>query len=189
MAYVTASDLADLIQHTLDVDTATLLVNRASGAVDGYVRKPLAEDTYTETFTASSQELSPDRTRLWVVPPGWPLTVGQVDEDGETLTADDYLVEPDGKVVRLDADGQHDQWGENVTVTYTTGFADDSFELQTAERIVLEVAAEAAANPQNLDSFSGDGVSMNFRRGHGVLSLAKEHREQLHPLKWRRRWA
>lgn len=189
MAYVTASDLDGLVQHTLDLGTATLLIDRASGAVDGYVRKPLAEDTYTETFTKSSQELSPDRTRLWVVPPGWPLSVSAVVEDGATLTAGDYLVEPDGKVVRIDADGQRQQWGDIITATYTTGFAAGSFELQTAERIVLEIAAEAAANPQNLDSFSADGVSMNFRRGHGALSLAKEHRDQLHPLKWRRRWA
>lgn len=189
MAYVTASDLNDLIQHTLDVSTAALLVDRASGAVDGYVRKPLGETSYTETFAKSSQEFSPGRTRLWVVAPGWPLSVSTVAEDSATLTSDDYLLEPDGKIVRLDADGQEQTWGDEVTVTYTTGFTPGSFELQTAERIVLEVAAEAAANPQNLDSFSGDGVSMNFRRGHGVLSLAKEHRDQLHPLRWRRRWA
>jgi hypothetical protein len=177
--YATTADLEALVQYEIPVATSVTLLERASQAVDGYVRSPLAEDGYVESF-------EPAGATIWVVPSAWPLTVSGVEEDGETLTTDDYEVSVGGSLKRIDTDGNATPWGDEVTVTYTTGFAAGSFEIATADRIVLEIAAEAAANPQNLDSFSADGVTQNFRRGHGVLSLAKEHREQLGPLRWRR---
>lgn len=192
MAYATAADLDALVQDSITAATATLLLDLASGEVDGYVRKPLTEDSYTETFDEDAPQRSQDGKRIWLVPANWPVTLSQVDEDGTTLTVDDdYKVTARGELVRLDSDGDEDEWGDEVKVTYTTGFPAGATALSTAKRIVLEVAARAAANPQHLDSLTADGVAPSFvSRDNNLalppVSLTGMHKRDLKPWQWRR---
>lgn len=175
MAYAEPADLETLVGG--DVANAALLLDLASGAVDDEVGRPLGEDSYTETF-------APDGKVLWLVAPGWPASVTEVVDDGETLsTPDGYTLRPDGALVRAEG-----TWGQ-VTVTYTTGFGAGSPALATAKRITLEVAAQAAANPQLLDSLNTDGTNLGFRRGSSAIGLDSHQRDDLTSLKWRRRFA
>lgn len=162
-------------------DPATLLA-RAEGAVNDHVGRPLAEAEYTETFVLGGR-------RLWLVAPGWPATVTAVVEDDVALTPDDYTLTEDGA---LDREGG--SWGDPVTVTYTTGFLAGSPQLETAKRVVLQLAAMAAANPQGLDSIALDGATPSFVvRDNNLalppLSLSQTQKDELDRFKWRRRWA
>lgn len=190
MPYAESADLDALVQHSIDSTTAMLLLDLASGEVDSFVRSPLEEDSYTETFDADSPERAGER--IWLVPATWPVSVSQVDEDGTTLTVDDdYKVTVRGELVRLDSDGDEDDWDGEVEVTYTTGFPSGAVELSLARRIVLEVAARAVANPQHLDSLTADGVAPSFvSRDNNLslppLSLSEMQKRDLRPLQWRR---
>lgn len=176
--YATTVDLDAVVGA--DQDT---LLELASDAVDDEVGRPLTEAEYVETF-------EPDGDRIWVVAAGWPLEVASVVEDGTTLTVDDdFTVAADGALDRVGR-----TWGDEVTVTFTTGFADGSEALKTARRIVLQLASMAAANPQGLDQFSADGVSPSFVVRDGGMSLPPltlnvAQKRQLAHLKWRRRLA
>ncbi len=184
MVYAAAADLDALVT----ADSAEL-VELASNTVDTFLRVPLPEAVRVETFDLRSPEFSPDRMRLWLVPANWPLTVTGIVEDAVTLTGDDFTVHGDGSLVR---EGR--RWGDEVTATYTTGFAAGSDELQLARRIVLQLASMAAANPHGLSSIGMDGVTPSFvvsESGEVLppLTLSRAQKDELRHLRWRRRVA
>lgn len=176
MPYATEADLEALVQADIPAATATLLLELASGAVDGDAGRPLTSAEYDETLTGAGT-----RT-LWV---DWPLTaVTSVTVDGDLLVDGvDYTWSRSGWITRtggvwpVDAD---------IDVTYTAGFADGSPELSTAKRITLEVAARVAANPQQLQSLTTDGVAATFGPG---LGLDDAQRRDVKRLQSRRRRA
>lgn len=180
MPYAVAPDLDALVQGTVPEATAELLIELASSAVDQYVGKPLAEGTYTETFFPSGD-------RIWIAAPDWPVEVTNVNEDDVVLIVDDdYSLTASGALDRASGD-----WGSVVAITYTTGFATTSPEYNTARRIVLEMAARAAANPQHLDSITVDGQTPSFVTRDNNLSLppltmSELQKKDLAHLRWRR---
>ncbi|OSM43465.1 hypothetical protein [Nesterenkonia sp. PF2B19] len=183
MPYATPDELKSLTgcEH----ENAELVLQLASSTIDAYVRHSLTEAEVEEVLPGSGRPV------LWVVPPGWPLDVATVVEgDAEAFEGEDFRVRADGALRRLDGE----VWDEDVEITYTTGFEEDSAELLTAKRITLELAARAVANPQLLDSLGFDSTSPSFvvREGQNVLpqlTLSGLQREDLRPLIWRRRLA
>lgn len=177
MTYALVDDLEGLTQ----ADPA-MLVDLASRAVDDYVGRPLAVAEYTETFT-------PGDRRLWLVSAGWTALVDSVVEDGVELTADDWTLSTDGALDRAEG-----SWGDEVVVTYTTGFAVDSTQMATAKRIVLQLASMGSGNPQGLASIQLDGATPSFvvaEGGHALppLTLTETQKADLDRFRWRRRLA
>lgn len=183
MQYATTAELTNLAD--CEPDSAELMVKLASSTVDAYLRHSLGETDESQVLAASGE-----RT-LWVVPAGWPLSAVSVALGDDALTeGEDFRVRADGALWRLDGK----RWDTEAEVSYTTGFAEGSAELLTAKRVTLELAARAVANPQLLDSLSVDGAAPSFvvRDGQGVLpqfTLSAVQRQDLDPLRWRRRMA
>lgn len=181
MPYAQTDELTGLTSS--DHSNADLLIKLASNSVDSYLRRPLTERQYSEVLPASGERA------LWVVSAGWPLEVVEAIEDDTTLTEGEHFrVRPDGSLWRTSP------WRHEVEVTYKTGFKDDSAEMLTAKRITLELASRAAGNPQLLDSLTIDGASPSFmtREGQSMLTqfaLSSLQKQELDPLRWRRRLA
>ncbi len=185
MAYATPAELGTLAQEGQNEDTALLLLTLASNEVDRRVRRPLAEAKESQVLAGTGKRTIP------VVAPGWPLTVESVVVGDDTLTeGEDFRVRADGTLWRLGGK----VWDEEIEVTYTTGFKEDSSWMLTAKRITLEVAARAAGNPQWLDSITVEGASPSFMTREGQtalpqLTLTATQRRDLDPIRWRRWWA
>lgn len=161
MAFATATDLARLTgDDTLNSPRGDLLLQMASAVIRNHCRQTL------DLVEDDAVELRGTTARRLLLPERPVVSVASVTLDGETVAATEYTKVRDG-LWRTAGWGGRDQL---VTVTYTHGFGPGSAALGTIEAICLQVAARAAANPQSLDSYGADGVSLSFGGGVALTS-------------------
>ena len=132
----TPSDLASWLQSDLDLSTATLLVECATGVVQGVTGQRLVRATTTPSI--------PGVVGQWLDLPQWPVvSVATVVLDGTTIT--DWRKNG----VRLwRAGGWQPSWAPvEVAVTYTHGYLSTDQYLQFARSAVLALCAPFYSNP------------------------------------------
>lgn len=132
----TPSDLASLLQQDLDLSTATLLVECATGVVQGVTGQRLVRATTTPSI--------PGVWSQWLDLPQWPvISVASVQIDGVAVT--------DWKLigVRLFRRAGWQPAGDPVEVepTYTHGYLSTDQYLQLARGSVLSLCAPFYSNP------------------------------------------
>lgn len=148
----TPSDLASWLQQDLDASTATLLVECATGVVQGVTGQRLVRLTTTPTL--------PGVCSQWLNLPQWPVvSVATVVLDGVTIT--DWRKNG----VRLwRAAGWQPSLVQpvEVAVTYTHGYLSTDQYLQAARGAVLSLCAPFYSNPDGAGSVKIDDYAATF---------------------------
>lgn len=148
----TAEQLGILMQDTgLDADLATLLLELATGEVQGMAMQRLiavADDEAMLIGSCSTMLELPQR----------PVTaVTAVTVDGDTVT--DWTWPGQARWLRRSCG-----WGylSTVAVTYDHGYAADDYRLVPAQNATLGLAREAAVNPSGVESESIDDYRVQY---------------------------
>lgn len=162
-AFATSAELATYTGDTaLDGARGELLLEQASAIIRNHCRQTfdLVEDDEVELRGSRASRLKlPERPVV---------SVSEVLIDGTETTSwrlvRDTLVRTGPGVDSFDERSSRG-WGSpdyTVTVTYTHGFAAGTQAMDTLKAICLQVAGRAAGNPQHLQSFAADGVTLGF---------------------------
>jgi hypothetical protein len=147
----TPSDLASWLQQDLDLSTATLLVECATGVVQGATGQRLVRLTDVANI--------PGVWSQWLDLPQWPVvSVASVTLAGVTIT-DWSLIG-----VRLWRAGG---WQKSITpamvgVNYTHGYASTDQYLQLARGTVLSLCAPFYSNPDGAGSVKIDDYAATY---------------------------
>ncbi len=98
-----------------------LVIQEESAAAVAYCNREFARETVAESFRLEGEERCVAGLYLSRVPVA---SIASVVEDGVTLTAADYeLAAADGRLYRLDGDGNRSTWARaKIVVTYTGGY-------------------------------------------------------------------
>lgn len=185
MALCTQLDVEQKLQWDITAEpdtTVAALIADAQALIEAETGRTLESDTRAETF---------DGGRVALFLKHWPVTaIGQVDEDGTTLTADDdYKFYENGKLIRVSG-GYRIAWktlkSQAIDVTYTGGFLspDHDSQLEHLGSLCAEVVARAfrmgaqnAALPAgasgSIQSVDLDGAgSVTYATGGGTATLS-----------------
>lgn len=177
MAFATEAELEDYLGGT-DVPTgqATLLLDLATGAIREWTDQRISP-------TQQRVETFHNAPRRWALPlphpPAVAVTVDQVVDDGTTLDAADYRLEPTNELVKVNADGDLRTWSGTVEVTYTHGFDQPPDAVKAA---TLAMASRGIANPHGTQSIKVGDYSETFATGQGGTSgvaLTEADRDQV----------
>lgn len=175
----TVADLAHKLQRdpgSLNTDAATLLLETATGRVQGVVRQRLVQvvdDPFERLGTTSS----------WLSLPQRPVTaVTAVEIDGEAVTEGTGAGQWDRFGARMWRDcgwATYAYRPSKVTGTYTHGYADNAQELQPARGIVLAMCAQAYENATGARSEAIDDYRVDWGEVAARMDVSKEAREDL----------
>ena len=150
----TQADVEKKLQWDITADpdpTVTALIAAAQSHIEAEVGRPLESDTREETFDGGYSAIF-----LSV----WPVTeVTTVTEDGTTLTATDYGIKSNGRLIRLSGDYRTFWRGykpQSIVVEYTGGY----------------LAGTHDSELEHLGSICSEVVARAFRRGADSAAIA-----------------
>lgn len=148
--FASAADLQAFLQDPeLDVVAAGMAVNIASSDIRDYVGWSISQETAVQLTLDGRGE------RRIFLPTLLLTDVAEVVEDGTTLVADDdYQWSRSGFIRRINARWPYKERSIQVTITHGYEPAPDS-----VRGVCLAIGSRIIHNPENVASYSIDGVS------------------------------
>lgn len=187
MAFATEAELEAYTGTSIATDRATLLLDLATGAIQGYTGQTISRVTNDEVVLVGNWGST-------LTLPERPAVAPTAVAIGDTaLTADtDYVFDGrwtlhrgtkvDGVLSVNGPDYLINGWGDwggpgaQVTVTYTHGFATIPNDIKG---VCLALAARSLASPDGVNSESVGSYSVSYSRSGGAVSLLAEEQRLL----------
>lgn len=171
MSLVTVEELATFTQFLIPTGTPTVeaqaACDRATALVRAYCRRPLTQETRTDTVAVIR-----DLADL----PATPVqSITSVTIDGGATT--DYDLLADGSL-------RFRKWyaqGTTATVVYVAGFASTDYRLEAARAVAVRVAARLYTNPDSRTSYAAPGELSYSSAPELVRLLTLDERLMLDP--------
>lgn len=153
--FATEDELEDYTGISLSTSQADLNLQLATGTIRGWTDQNIyPSESLTETFYEVNAP--PKRFRLPLPhPPVIPVTITSVVEDGTTLDAADYRLEPTNELVKV----EEEQWDGDVTVNYSAGFDTVPMDVKA---VTLLLASRGVSNPLGAQSVRIGDYSETF---------------------------
>lgn len=167
----TAGDLASLLQSsTVDASTATMLLETATGIIQGAVGQRIVDATSTAALLYGQDD-------LWLDLPQWPVrSVATVVLDGTTIT-DWYL--RGQRLWRWLGWQSYSYQPSEIKVTCTHGYPAASQQLQLARAACLSLAQAGYGNPSGVASESIDDYRVSYADAVERMRLGENMRAAL----------
>lgn len=160
MSLITVEELASFTQLLIPTGTPTVeaqaACDRATALVRAYCRRPLTQETRTDTVAVIVDALDIPVTPVQSITS---ITIGGTAVTGYTLRADGSVVLP-----------RHYVQGTTATITYVAGYAAGDYRLEAAKAVAVRVAARLWTNPDSRTSYAGPG-ELNYSTGPELVRL------------------